>query len=58
MRGMGRRGPLPGTRRRAGRPVAAGQIVAITAGYNSLFCMSIIAVAISAAAIVPVKKVK
>ena len=39
-------------------PVAAGQIVAITAGYNALFCMSIIAVAISAVAIVPVKKVK
>ena len=39
-------------------PVAAGQVVALTAGYSSLFIMSIIAVAISAVAIVPVKKVK
>ena len=39
-------------------PVAAGQVVALTAGYSSLFIMSIIAVAISAVAIIPVKKVK
>ena len=39
-------------------PVAAGQVVALTAGYSSLFIMSIIAVAISAVAIIPVKKVR
>ena len=37
-------------------PVAAGQIVALTAGYSALFIMSIVAVAVSAAAIIPVKK--
>ena len=39
-------------------PVAAGQIVALTAGYSALFIMSIVAVAVSAAAIIPVRKVK
>lgn len=39
-------------------PVAAGQIVALTAGYSALFIMSIVAVAVSAAAIIPVKKVR
>lgn len=39
-------------------PVAAGQVVALTAGYSSLFIMSIVAVAVSAVAIIPVRKVK
>ena len=39
-------------------PVAAGQVVALTAGYSALFIMSIVAVAVSAAAIIPVRKVK
>ena len=39
-------------------PVAAGQIVALTAGYSALFIMSIVAVAVPAAAIIPVRKVK
>ena len=39
-------------------PVAAGQIVALTAGYSALFIMSIVAVAVSAVAIIPVRKVK
>lgn len=39
-------------------PVAAGQVVALTAGYSALFIMSIVAVAVSAVAIIPVRKVK
>ena len=39
-------------------PWAAGQVVALTAGYHALFIMSVIAVAISAVTIIPVRKVK
>ncbi|QPL05071.1 MULTISPECIES: MFS transporter [Actinomyces] len=39
-------------------PVVAGQVVALTAGYNALFVMSVVAVFISAIAIIPIKKIK
>ncbi|MCL3777146.1 MULTISPECIES: MFS transporter [unclassified Actinomyces] len=39
-------------------PVVAGQVVALTAGYSALFLMSVVAVLISAVAIVPIKKIK
>ncbi|WP_172192917.1 MFS transporter [Actinomyces faecalis] len=39
-------------------PVVAGQVVAITAGYDALFIMSVVSVVIAALAIIPVRKIK
>ncbi len=39
-------------------PVAAGQLVVLTSGYSSVFTMSIVAVVLSALAIIPIRRVK
>ena len=39
-------------------PMAAGQLVAATAGYNAVFIMSVVSVLISAGAIIPIRKIR